>query len=154
VVWVLEATAIAEIFELTSDASKARAALSAAVSAGQVHFTDAVCKDIERIDGADGPVCIWLTATRPLRSVTGPEYASTIYVAGVVPDLIDPDSPRGCVAEVAALAYELDLVAPGGVTVVTEDVRDKTRMSLTTACAQLSLPAVQAAAFMTALGIT
>jgi hypothetical protein len=146
VYYILEATALAEMFTLRA-AHELIEPLTALVEGNMATFPDDVIPEL-RAHYADDPVFAWATGVRNARIEPAVPWDDKRDVEERVPGLIDPDDAREQCGP-AVLAQARILCDIGVVTVVTEDIGPKpTRVSIAAACEALDLPWMRAATFL------
>ncbi len=160
-VWVIDTSSITEIRRQLPkpDQVTVYASLTTLATAGQLVFPVQVLKELERAanpkPGQPDRPLDWCKAVAGT-AVSNPSMDTLKEVLALVPEVLDPDKPRGAEeADPYILARAVELKRAGrDVTIITQDKIDKPRkLSLSSAAGILKLPDVAVLAFLKSQGL-
>ncbi len=160
-VWVIDTSSITEIRRRLPrpDQVTVYANLTKLVSGGHLVFPVEVLKELERASNPkasqqDLPLA-WCRGVAG-SAVSNPSLVTVKEVLGQVPEVLDPDKPRGAEeADPYILARAVELKRDGwDASIITQEKTDKPRkLSLSSAAGILKIPAVAVLAFLKSQGL-
>jgi hypothetical protein len=160
-VWIIDTCSITEVRRRLSkpDQVTVYASLTTLVADGHLVFPPEVQKELERWanpkPGYQDRPLEWCKRVQGT-AAKSPSLATVKEVLAQVPEVLDPDKPRGAEEAdpyVLALALELKRAARD-VTIITEEKTDKPgKLSLSSAAGILKLPSVAVIAFLKSQGL-
>jgi hypothetical protein len=160
-VWIIDTSSILQLRRLipANQLRQAMADLDKLVDSGTLVFPDKVFAELDRWENPnpsnpDLPLS-WTKRNRPKAARHGDFLDALKEVLQEVPDVCDPDKVGVEEADPYVLALALHLARQGRrCTVITEERKDRPdKMSLTTACGVLRLPALPLETYLARQGV-
>jgi Domain of unknown function (DUF4411) len=157
-VFILDSSSIIAVREEIPQANRKHVfdELSRYVAEDRLVYPDEVYKEIERAHDPkkNDPIYDWVKKNRSLATKNGNCFEELKLVLREVPRILDPDKAGTDEADPYVLALAIRLVKTVQVKVLTQERRDRPdKMSMTTACGILGLPALPMMAFLNREGI-
>ena len=154
-VWILDTSCLVEakLAVSVADQWKAFKLLEDKVRSGEIAMPRHVIREISEIDHPDLPGA-WAPGVRDVQlHPLDPSWDCVQRVMAEAGDVVDPNKTKED-ADPYVIALALHLQGDGlGVSVVTEDCVDRSRIAVTTACDRLSIPHCSTREFLNELGI-